>query len=297
MIKDKVDNIFKWNYEQVIKAIFGVFLFSFAINVFIVPNNLYNGGVLGIAQLIRSFFVDFFDIDFTFDIAGILNFMINVPLFILAYHKISKTFFARTLFCVLAQTIFLTLIPTLEMPVVDDLLTSVLIGGIIAGIGGGMILSTAASGGGTDIIGILISMKNRNLSVGKIGLIINVIIYSICGILYGLEIMLYSIIYTVFSTLMVDRTHDQNICSTAIIFTKNKPTKILDFVKNDLNRDATHWEAVGGYKASKTYITYVVLSRYELQRLERNLTDLDDSAFLVKSDGVGINGNFRKELV
>lgn len=290
-------NIFKWDMRQFLKAILGCLLFAVAINIFIVPNGLYNGGILGFAQLTRTVLIDIFHLHLSFDIAGILNFLINVPLFILAYKKISKTFFARTLLCVSLQAIFLTIVPTLNTPLVGEIITSVLIGGIMAGYACGMILSAAGSGGGTDIIGILMSMKNRNLSVGKIGLSINIVIYTICGIFFGLEIMLYSILYTVFANLMVDRTHDQNICSTAIVFTKNKPDKILDFVKHTLKRDGTYWEAIGGYNSTKTYICYIVLSKYELQRLERYLPNLDNSAFVVKSDNVGINGNFKKEFI
>lgn len=295
-MKDRIGKIFKWDFDEILKAILGNFLFAFAINIFIVPNHLYNGGILGVAQLLRTVIVDLFGLHNIFDFSGILNLLINIPLFILAYRKISKTFFGRTLLCVLLQTLFLTFIPTLNTPLAPDLLTNVLIGGILAGVGSGMVLSTSASGGGTDIIGILISMKNRNLSVGKIGLIINVFIYAICGFLYGLEIMIYSIIYMVFMTLMIDRTHDQNICSTAIIFTKEKPDKILNFVKEDLDRSGTCWEGTGLYDHTKTYVLYVVLSKYELQRLERNLHLLDSTAFLVKSDGVGIDGNFQKRL-
>ncbi len=294
IIKNKIYNIFKWNTEELVKALIGIIIFSIAINIFIVPNSLYNGGVLGISQLIRSFLSTMFHIEFTFDISGLIYFIINIPLFILAYKKVSKPFFWRTILCVVIQTIFLSIIPVPEQPIVDSMLTSVLIGGILAGIGCGMSLSAGSSGGGTEIVGIIISMKNRNLSVGKLDLVINIIIYIICGVLYGLETMIYSIIYSVFLTLMLDNTHEQNICSTAIVFTKNKPDKILDFVKNTIDRDATYWEATGGYNHSKTYITYIVLSKYELQRLERQLKDLDPNAFLVKANGVEINGNFQK---
>ena len=293
---DKITNVFKWNFNQVFKAILGIFIFCFALNVFIIPMGLYNGGILGLAQLMRTLIVDNLNVSVDFDIAGVLNFMINVPLFILAYKNISKTFFARTLFCVTIQTIFLTCIPSLDIPVVNDMLTSVLIGGILAGIGSGMALSAGASTGGTDIIGIALSQKNRNFSVGKFGLIFNLGIYVICGVMSGLSTMIYSILYSIFATFMVDKTHEQNICSTAIIFTKKKPSKIVDFVKNELDRGATTWEAKGEYQDTKTYITYLVLSKYELQRLERNLPDLDCNAFMVKTDGVGIEGRFQKKL-
>lgn len=295
-IKDKVYDIFKWDYQELLKAIIGIILFSFAINVFIVPNNLYSGGVLGFSQVLRSIILKIFNIKTDIDISGIINFCINVPLFIIAYKNISKSFFSRTLLCVCIQTICLSIIPSPSKPIINDLLTSVIIGGIIDGIGCGLVLTSGSSTGGTDIIGIALSSKNRNLSVGKLGLAINVFIYSICGIMYGVEIMIYSIICSAIATLMIDQTHEQNICSTAIIFTKKKPTKILEFVQNELDRDGTYWEAIGGYSNTKTYICYVVLSKYELQRLERHLNTLDKNAFVVKSDGYAINGEFKKVL-
>ncbi len=287
---------FKWTWSQASKAIIGEILFAIAVNVFVVPFGLYNGGIIGISQLIRSFLISTFNIHTSIDFAGIINFLINVPLFILAYRHISKTFFYRTVFCVVIQTIALTVIPIPELPLVDEMITSVLIGGILGGVAGGLILSAAASGGGTDIIGVLLTLKNRNLSVGKIGLAINLFVYGVCGLLYGVQVMIYSIIYTAIYSLVVDRLHEQNICSTAIIFTKQKPKEIADFVQKELDRDVTWWEGVGCHDDTKTYICYVVLSKYELMRLERHLNEIDESAFVVKQDGVGIRGNFQKKL-
>jgi uncharacterized membrane-anchored protein YitT (DUF2179 family) len=292
----KKDELFKWTWSQAGQALFGEVLFALAVNLFIVPFGLYNGGIIGISQLIRTFLINVFNIHVSFDFAGIINFLINVPLFILAYRHISKTFFYRTVFCVVIQTIALTVIPVPELPLVDEMITSVLIGGVLGGVGGGLILSAAASGGGTDIIGVLLTLKNRNLSVGKIGLSINVIVYTICGLLYGIQIMIYSIIYTAISSLMVDNLHEQNICSTAIIFTKKKPTKIIDFIKTELDRDVTWWHGIGSHDETTTYICYAVLSKYELMRLERHLSVIDSSAFVVKQDRVGIRGNFQKKL-
>ena len=97
-------------------------------------------------------------------------------------------------------------------------------------------------------------MKNRKLSVGKIGASINIIIYAICGVIYGLPTMIYSIIYAVISSIIIDNTHEQNICSYVIIFTKNKQDKIIEFIKGELNRDATFWDGYGGYKKEKVHI-------------------------------------------
>lgn len=288
---------FKWDIREFCKAIIGCFIFAFAINIFIVPNSLYNGGILGIAQLMRSILENIMHAKFPFDVSGIINFAINIPLFVIAYKMISETFFRRTLICVIFQTVFLTILPAPDISIVKDILACVLIGGIIAGVGSGMTLSASGSGGGTDIIGLVISMRNQKTSVGKIGGAINIVIYIICGILYGLPIMIYSIIYAVIASLVVDQTHEQNICSYVMIFTKKKPDKIINFIREELKRDTTYWEGFGGYDKSKTYISYCALSKYEMQRLERHISELDQNAFMIKSEGIGIEGNFKKNLI
>ncbi len=293
----KIQDVLKWDLQDFLQAFFGILLYSFAINIFIVPNSLYNGGILGISQLIRSFIVSNFHVSTSFDIAGLINFFLNIPLFLLAYKFVSKTFFYRTLICIFIQTVFLTFIPVLEVSIVPEILTSVLIGAILAVIGGGMLLSSGGSGGGTDIIGFMITMRNKSFSVGKISRSINVLIYFICGILYGLPTMIYSIIYSFVSSLVSDKTHKQNICSSVLIFTKEEPSALVEFIKSELNRDCTYWEGYGGYDQSKTYISYAAMSKYEMQRLERHLQELSPNAFMIKSEGIGIDGNFQKKLI
>ncbi len=288
---------FRWNLKDLIKAILGALIYAVAINLFIVPNSLYNGGILGISQLLRTIITTTFNLDLAIDIAGIINFIINIPLLFIAYKVISKTFFGRTVVCVCFTTIFLTIIPIPEKALIDDLLTNVLIGGILCGLGSGKLLSSHGSGGGTDIIGIALSMKNRNLSVGKIGGTINLFIYAICGILYGIPTMIYSIIYAVIGSLVVDNTHEQNVVSYVMIFTKKIPDTITEFIQKELNRDATVWEGTGAYNKTKTYICYSALSKYEVQKLERNIKRLDKDAFMIKNEGVGVDGNFQKYLV
>ena len=189
---------------------------------------------------------------------------------------------------------FRSSIPTIG--ILDDIMTNVLVGGILSGVGLGMVLSSGASSGGTDIIGVSIAKRKSDFSVGKLGLIVNLVIYLIAGIMYGVEIMIYSIIYAVFDSIMIDKMHEQNICSTAFIFCKKNPKKINDFIVNVLHRDFTYWDAKGGYDDSRTYIIYAVLTKYELIKLKRNLKHFDSNAFMITSEGVGIKGEFEKEF-
>ena len=290
----KIKELLNWSYKDFIKMFIGSFMFCIAVNIFIVPNNLYTGGVLGIAQLIRSIIVDVVGINCSFDFSGILYYLLNIPLFILAYKSLSKSFFTRTLVVLSIQTIMLSLIPT--KGVVSDLLTNVLVGGLLGGVGLGMVLSCGASTGGSDIIGLFFAKKNNELSVGKLGLALNVITYSVAGIMYGLETMIYSIINSFVESLTLDKMHEQNICSTAFIFCKKNPKDINNYIKNELGRDFTYWDAKGGYDDSRTYIIYTALTKYELIKLERKIKECDFNAFMVKSEGVGIKGEFEKKF-
>lgn len=290
----RIKELLNWTIKDVIKMLIGTLMFCIAINIFVVPNDLYTGGVLGLSQLIRSIVIDIFKLNITFDFSGLIYYLINIPLFIIAYKNLSKSFFFRTLIVISIQTIMLTLIPTVS--IIDEKLTNVLVGGLLGGAGLGIILSCGASTGGSDIIGLVFAKKNNELSVGKLGLILNVFIFSITGIMYGLQTMIYSIIYSFVDSLMLDKMHEQNICSTAFIFCKKNPKEINNYIKNELNRDFTYWDAKGGYDDSRTYIIYTALTKYELIKLERKIKECDFNAFMIKSDGVGIKGEFEKKF-
>ena len=290
----RIKELLNWTIKDVIKMLIGTLMFCIAINIFVVPNDLYTGGVLGLSQLIRSIVIDLFKLNITFDFSGLIYYLINIPLFIIAYKNLSKSFFFRTLIVISIQTIMLTLIPTVS--IIDEKLTNVLVGGLLGGAGLGIILSCGASTGGSDIIGLVFAKKNNELSVGKLGLILNVFIFSITGIMYGLQTMIYSIIYSFVDSLMLDKMHEQNICSTAFIFCKKNPKEINNYIKNELNRDFTYWDAKGGYDDSRTYIIYTALTKYELIKLERKIKECDFNAFMIKSDGVGIKGEFEKKF-
>ena len=287
-------NLFNWDYKDFFKVIIGSILFCVAINFFVVPNNLYTGGVLGLSQLIRSFVIDVFKLKTAFDFSGTIYYIINIPLFFIAYKSLGKTFFFRTLFAVSIEALMLSILPSTK--IVDDVLTNVVVGGIVGGIGVGMILSSGASTGGTDIVGLTLAKRNNNFSVGKLGMLINAFIYIVAGLKYGLEIMVYSIIYSTVDGLMVDRMHEQNVCSTAFIFCKENPKQINEFIKNELKRDFTYWRANGGYDDSRTYIIYTALTKYELIKLERNMKKFNIKTFMVKSEGIGIKGEFKKNF-
>ena len=262
-------------WQRNVVAVVGMLVFSAGINLFIVPANLYNGGVLGISQVIRTVLVRYFHLaSGTTDIAGIINMLLNIPLFVLAYVFVGKKFFFRTLVCVVSQTLFLSLIPIPAIPIVRDSLTASIIGGIFGGTGIGIALQSGGSSGGLDIVGMIFTKRFKGFSVGKVSLSVNAVIYIVCAVLFGLQTAVYSIIYSAVSMLMTDRAHTQNINTEVVIFTKKEPLKIIDYIVNEYHRDATWWEAKGGYTEENTYMVIVVLSKYECAHLKRELKEV-----------------------
>lgn len=277
-------------------SLFGVLLFSLGFNLLIVPLGLYSGGFIGIAQLIRTFLADFVHMNFfrVHDVTGVLYFIINVPLFLLAWKEMGRGFFKRTIITVAAQTLFLTIVPIPKEPIISDMLTSCLIGGIIAGTGTGLVLRASSSSGGQDILGVYCAKKYPNFSVGKLSIALNAVIYSICLFIFNVEVAVYSLIYTVFLSFMIDKVHYQNINMSVMIFTKKEG--ISRAIIDSLGRGVTNWDGCGAYTNEKTNVLVTVISKYEVNRLKRIVHKIDPTAFMIFNEGMGVTGNFEKRL-
>lgn len=281
---------------KILMVIIGGFIFAAGVNLFIVPLDLYSGGVIGVAQIIRTVLIDYIHLPLSkeFDVAGIINFAMNIPLFIMAYRVISRKFFIKTLFCVIAQTLAFSFILIPKDPIIDDVLASCLIGGVITGFGIGLALRSGGSGGGLDILGIYFARKFANFSVGKLNLIVNAVVYFICAMLFSLPTAIYSILYMVCFSMMLDRTHYQNINMTATIFTKNK--EIQKAIMSEMGRGVTYWDGAGAYTDSETRILVTVINKYEEEQLRKIIDARDPRAFIIFNEGPSVSGNFEKRL-
>ena len=276
-------------------SICGGVLFAVGVNLFITPLDLYNGGFMGIAQLIRTFLTSALHLSFgQTDIAGIIYFMVNLPLLYLAWSKMGRGFFFRTVVTVIVQTAALTFIPIPERSLIDDRLTSCVIGGIVAGFGTGLVLRGGSSGGGQDILGLYFTKKFRNFSVCKMATIINVFVYGICLLMFNLETVIYSLIYGVISSVACDRIHIQNINMSVMIFTKK--LGISKAIMNEMGRGVTNWDGAGAYTNETSYLLFVMSSKYEVNQSRRIVHNIDPNAFMIFTEGCSVEGNFEKRL-
>ncbi len=269
----------------------GSLLFAAGINLFLVPANLYNGGTVGISQIIRTLLNMN---NSQFDIAGIINFIINIPLLFLAYFHFGKPLFWGTFFGIATQTIFFSIIKIPVTPIVDEYFVACLMGGILSGVGVGITLKSGGTGGGIDILGLYFTQKFKGFSVGKFALLFNAVVYGVCALLFTLPTAIYSIIFTAIYSLAVDKSYPQNINENITIFTKN-PVLYKKIVE-ELKRGATYWKGTGGYTDTDTYIIITVISKYEFIKLKRVLEQEDPDAFVLVNRQEQIMGNYSLRL-
>ena len=273
----------------------GSALFAASINLFVVPVNLYNGGIVGLSQIFRTVLVSRMNLNFSFDIAGVINFLINVPLFVMAYRSLSRKFFLGTLLSLITQTVCFSLIPIPAVPILDDVLASLIIGAIVGALGIGMTLVSGASGGGTDIVGVYAALHWKSFSVGKLQLLFNALGYCLCAFLFDLPIAIYSIIYAAVYSFVLDKVHLQNIEMSLMIFTKNP--EIKSRILKDFVRGVTYWKGLGAYTQTETEVLVTIVSKDEVNDLRRMITQMDPKAFIIVNEGLQITGNFIKRLV
>lgn len=290
----------EWIHEfgKLIYALLGATLYAASINLFIVPAKLYDGGIMGISLLLRTILVDFLHFSFPhFDITGIIYYMINIPILLIAFNKIGKKFFLKTLACISWITLAMSIIPIPGHPILEtDLLGTCFIGGLLAGFGVGTMLKMGASGGGMDIIGMMLIKWKKTFSVGKVSLFVNLILYTICLLLFDIPIVIYSLIFASISSFTIDKVHAQNINVEVSVITKKSCEEMYHEIFRQLGRGITILNSTGAYTHEDSKILYILLSKYEVRHLKEIIRKYDPEAFIVVNEGVHIEGNYLVKL-
>ena len=284
----------KW--VRMLMAIAGCVINALGVNLFLVPLELYNGGLMGASQLVRTITYQLMGVTNGYDFSGIVYYLFNVPLFLAAFRFMGKEFLRNSILCVTTYTLTLSLVPIPAVPLVSDRLIGCMLAGAAVGLGCGITLTCGASSGGTDILGLYFAKRGTNFTVGRLNLIFNIVVYGLCGILFGAETMIYSILYAIFAAAVLDRVHQQSINVQATIFTKDHAVDLSDYIMEHLHRGVTWWDARGAYTGDQVKVICVCLSKYEINGLQEELRRQDPHAFCIIQEGVHLSGNFVRHM-
>ena len=271
------------------------FLYSLGINLFVVPAGLYTGGIMGFAQLLRTLFLHVTGLELKIDIAGIINYAINLPILCIAWRRIDHRVVFKTLLSVTSTTVFLSLVPRTGI-LGGDKLAECLNGGMLSGCVIRNTLRLGSTSGGMDVNGLKLLKRSSHTSIGHVNLIWNLALYAICAAAFNLSTAIYSILFSFISTTAMDKLHMQNINVEVTVVTKVLSPEMEHEILVDLHRGITRYEGVGEYTGQPVHIFYILVTKYEISRLRAIVCKHDPHAFIVAKDGAVVYGNYKRKI-
>ncbi|HCO78709.1 YitT family protein [Bacillus sp. (in: firmicutes)] len=274
--------------KKFIVVVIGALLNAIGLNLFLIPADVYASGFTGVAQLLSSLIDQYAPFYLS---TGILLFILNIPVGILGWMKVGRSFTLYSIISVALTTIFLGILP--ETSVSEDILLNAVFGGVISALGIGITLKYGASTGGLDIIAMILA-KWKDKPVGTYFLILNGIIIFTAGLLQGWEKALYTLVTLYVTTRVIDAIHTRHEKLTAMIVTK-KADEIKEAIYGKMVRGITTVPAKGAFTNEQKEMMVIVITRYELYELEQIIKEVDPKAFTNIVQTTNILGFFRRD--
>lgn len=260
----------------------GAVIAAFAIEEFLVPCLILDGGIVGVGIIINNL---------TGIQLGILTLVLNIPFLVLGGKKMGHEFIAKSVYAMVAFAIFLEIFAGF-VNATSEYLLAVSFGGVILGMGVGLVIRFGGCLDGTETVAILLN-KKYGWAVGQIVLTFNVVIYVIAGFLFGWDRAMYSLLTYFITSKVLDMVENGIDQAKAAMIITNDATAVSDMIYERLGRTVTIMEGEGLVSGKKA-VVYCVMTRFEIMELKKIIQSIDDSAFVTVSDVSEIIGNHIK---
>ena len=262
----------------------GALIASFAVEEFLSPNNIFDGGVVGVSMILAHI---------TGWKLGILTIVINIPFLFIAWKNIGHVFILKAAYAMALFSVCLELFEDLP-PIVKEAqpILATAFGGVMLGIGVGFVLRGGGCRDGTEIVAILIN-KKFSLSVGNVVMIINVIVYTAAGIRFGIVYGLYSMLMYFISSRIIDMIEVGLEQDKSVMIITEHGELIADEIYRNFGRTVTFLHGEGFISGTDKDVLYCVITRAEVHDFRSLITDLDYSAFTTFTDVSEVIGHKR----
>ncbi|MED1794864.1 YitT family protein [Brevibacillus nitrificans] len=273
--------------KRIFFILIGASLVSVGLEIFLVPNQIIDGGIVGIS-IIASHLTGW--------TLGIFLFLLNLPFLIVGYRQIGKTFAISTLFGVTIMSVGTALLHPVP-GLTDDPLLAAVFGGIILGIGVGLVLRNGGSLDGTEIIAVLFNKKTP-FSVGEIVMFFNFFILGSAGFVFGWDRAMYSLIAYYIAFKMIDLTIEGFQESKSVWIISDSYKDVGDAIVARLGRGVTYLKGEGGYTGDEKKVVFCIITRLEEAKLKMIVEEIDPSAFLAVGNIHDVRGGqFKKNAI
>jgi uncharacterized membrane-anchored protein YitT (DUF2179 family) len=262
-------------------------LYSLALNLFWQPGNIYAGGLTGIAQILATV-LDKSALEVPL---SVIYYLLNIPMFLLAWFKINRKFVLYTVICVTIASVAIHIIPSVTLT--TDPIICAIFGGAINGFSLGLALKYGLSTGGMDAL-ILTIRQSTGRSIGVISIILNGLIVLIAGYLFGWPYAFYSVLSIFVSGKVTDLVYVKHKKVQVTIITQN-PNKVIPALQEKLSRGMTIIPyALGAYKQETQTVLLLVITTYEMEMLDQIMKTVDPKAFVSVAQDIRILSQFEE---
>ncbi len=262
----------KKNVMNIVVMTIGALIAAFALEGFLIPNKIIDGGILGIA-IMTNYKTHF--------ALGWCIFLLNLPFIFLALQKMGKLFVAFTFYAVSVLSVGVSFMPVwLNHKHVSDPFLACIFGGLILGAGVGLVLRSNSSLDGTEILSIRLS-KRWGFSVGEIIMFFNLFIFTAAGFVYdNWQSSMYSMITYFIAYRVIDIVIEGLNESKAVRIVTEKHTDIGNAIMENFDISVTYIKARGGYSGAEKKIIFCVINRMEIAKLKQLVKTVDETAFI-----------------
>lgn len=279
--------------------LFGMLIYTLGWVFFLIPNGLVGGGVTGISAII--YYMTGFPVSYSF-------FLINGLLLAIALKVLGKAFGAKTVFAIIAGTVFLRILPDLipadliqNVAIDNGKLLSSIIGGALAGAGIAINFTQGGSTGGTDIIALMIN-KYRNMSPGRIILMMDVIIVASsliipteAGVGQRVAIIIYGYILITVTGYTVDMVISGAQQSVQMFIFSQHHDAIADRITS-IGRGVTVINSMGWFTKQEGKVLMIIVRKAETNFVFKVVREIDKKAFISVSNVTGVYGQGFNEI-
>ena len=265
------------------KIIIGDILFALGFNLFLQPNGLNAGGLSGLAMVLVHFL--------GFGTVGIITAVVNLPLFIIGGKKIGKNFFFGSLLGMVFLSLAIDLLAWLPVPEVEPLIAA-LYGGVICGAGLGVVFTSGASTGGSDIVVRLLKLRYRHIPIGMINICFDLCVATLTGLAFqDLSSALYSGVAIFITGNVVDSVVYRFDYSKVALIISPKYEEVAKMITNQLERGATYLHGQGVYRCTDTKVVLTAVKKQQLPELKRLVSEIDPNAFVIVQEAHQVLGD------
>ena len=257
----------------------GCLISGFAIAVFYHHSRLISGGITGVAMILN------YQLGWN---TSLMNLLLNIPIFIAGFIMLGKKHIIFSIYGTIMISLALQIFDGITIAY-ESTLTTVLLGGVLNGIGAGIMIRSGGTTGGTDIIGKILN-KKFSIAIGTTQMSFNLVMLAVYGIMFDLDLAVLTMATSIMSSSINNYINDGVDRRRVLQIITSKPDEMAQRIHEELKRGATSIPCEGGTTHLHHTMLHVVISKFQLAAVKRIIREVDPGAFFTIQMTTGVYG-------